>query len=87
MRIPTADHNGLSKALSGRAAYWRRPIVRRYLVKDANGDYACFGPDAELIYFQSGFNEEERWNAVFSDPEATRDRFRTSSVVAPIRSA
>ena len=63
------------------------PSFGRYLVKDANGDYACFGPDAELIYFQSGSNEEERWNAVFSDPEATRDRFRTSSVVAPTRSA
>jgi len=51
------------------------PSFGRYLVKDPNGDYACFGPDADLIYFQCGSNEEDRWNALFSDPEATRDRF------------
>lgn len=53
------------------------PSFGRYLVKDPNGDYACFGPDAELIYFQCGSNEGERWNALFLDPEATRDRFRS----------
>ncbi len=52
------------------------PSFARYLVQDPNGDYACFDPNAELIYFQTGSNEVDRWDALFSDPDATRDRFR-----------
>jgi hypothetical protein len=52
------------------------PSFGRYLVKDPNGDYACFNDARELLYFQCPSNEAERWEALFDDPEATRVRFR-----------
>ena len=52
------------------------PSFARYLVRHGNGDYACFGPDTELLYFQPGTNAVERWEELYRDPEDTRRRFR-----------
>ncbi|MDE0393886.1 MAG: hypothetical protein OYK82_03810 [Gammaproteobacteria bacterium] len=52
------------------------PSFARYLVRHGNGDYACFGPDTELLYFQPGANAVERWEELYQDPEDTRTRFR-----------
>lgn len=60
------------------------PSFGRYLVREANGDYAAFTADLDLLYFQSGSNEAERWEALFSDPESTQARFR--AVVAGAQS-
>lgn len=51
------------------------PSFGRYLVQDPNGDYACFDDARELLYFQTPSNEAGRWEALFDDPDATRDRF------------
>ena len=51
------------------------PSFGRYLVKDIYGDYACFDNKAELLYFQPGSNEPDRWNKLFNDAEATREYF------------
>jgi SAM-dependent methyltransferase len=52
------------------------PSFGRFLIRASNGDYAAFTAEMELLYFQCGSNEAERWDALFSDPEATRERFR-----------
>ena len=52
------------------------PSFARYLVRHENGDYACFGPHTELLYFQPGANAVERWEGLYLDPEDTRSRFR-----------
>jgi SAM-dependent methyltransferase len=52
------------------------PSFGRYLVRHTNGDYAAFTASHEVLYFQCGSNEADRWDALFSDPEATRSRFR-----------
>ena len=52
------------------------PSFGRYQVKDTNDDYACFDHEIELLYFQPGSNEPERWEALFKDAEATKEHFR-----------
>ena len=51
------------------------PSFGRYLVREANGDYAVFDGDSQLIYFQPGSNEAESWQALYADPIETRRRF------------
>jgi hypothetical protein len=51
------------------------PSFGRYLVREANGDYAVFDGDAQLIYFQPATNEAESWQALYADPIETRRRF------------
>lgn len=58
------------------------PSFGRYLVKDPNGDYACFNSKMELLYFQPGSNEIDRWDNMFDDPEATTFHFRQHLVAA-----
>ena len=58
------------------------PSFARYLVRHENGDYACFGPDTELLYFQPGANAVERWEGLYRDPDDTRSRFRGPLVAA-----
>lgn len=52
------------------------PSFGHYLVKDSNGDYACFNSAAELLYFQPGSNEVDRWENLFNDHEETSEYFR-----------
>lgn len=51
------------------------PSFGCYLVREPNGDYACFDDAFERLYFQPGANDGERWDALFNDPETTRERF------------
>ena len=52
------------------------PSFGHYLVKDPNGDYACFNSEAELLYFQPGSNEVDQWEKLFNDHEETSEYFR-----------
>lgn len=52
------------------------PRFGRYMVYDAQGDYACFADEEDLLYFQPGIVDEARWEALHRDHEATRSRFR-----------
>lgn len=47
----------------------------QHLVYDAAGDYACFGADGVLRYFQYGARSPERMNALNRDRDATVARF------------
>jgi hypothetical protein len=51
------------------------PSFGAYLVREANGDYAVFSEAAELIYFQPGAMDADRWTAMYADPRETRRRF------------
>jgi hypothetical protein len=51
------------------------PALGKYLVRDANGDYAVFDDGFGLIYFQAGAVDIVRWQALYDDPRATAERF------------
>ncbi len=52
------------------------PSFGRYIVREANDDYACFNAESELLYWQAGAVGAERWEALYADPDATEARFR-----------
>jgi hypothetical protein len=58
------------------------PSFGRYLVKDSNGDYACYDHETELLYFQPGLNEPDRWEKLFLDQEATNEYFKNHLIPA-----
>jgi hypothetical protein len=51
------------------------PSFGRYLIKDADNNYAGFNADRELLYFQPESFSIDRWEAMFADPDATRLRY------------
>lgn len=51
------------------------PSFGRYMVYDANGNYASFDKNRDLLYFQAGVLDAAVWDELHADPEATRDRF------------
>jgi hypothetical protein len=51
------------------------PSFGEYLVREANGDYAVFGRDDTLLYFQPGVLTASAWGALYRDPSQTRARF------------
>jgi len=51
------------------------PSLGKYLVRDSNDDYAVFDDDARFLYFQPGALGVDRWEALYRDPGATRERF------------
>jgi hypothetical protein len=51
------------------------PSFGEYLVREANGDYAVFGRDNTLLYFQPGILSASAWGALYRDPSQTRARF------------
>lgn len=51
------------------------PSFGRYLVYDAQGDYACYGSEKHLRYFQAGVADPDRLAALHHDRQATRQRF------------
>ena len=53
------------------------PSFGEYLVREANGDYAVFGRDDTLLYFQPGILSASAWGALYRDPSQTRTRFVT----------
>ena len=51
------------------------PAFGEYLLYDEIGDYACFSDASSLRYYQAGIPDQQRWNNLHSDPQATRQRF------------
>jgi len=51
------------------------PSFAKYLVREANGNYAAFDESGTLLYFQSGSSNAVAWRGMFDDPAATRRRF------------
>ena len=51
------------------------PSFGRYLVRKANGDYAVFDRNGDLLYFQPAITEIARWESLYHDPAATRRHF------------
>ncbi len=51
------------------------PSFGRYLIKDAENNYACFNAESELLYFQPESFEIDRWEAMYADTETTRKRY------------
>ena len=51
------------------------PSLPYYLVYDAQGNYATFNEQQEIVYFQPAIPSVENWNALLSDPEATSIMF------------
>ncbi len=51
------------------------PSFGEYLVKEGSGDYAVFDAHDRLLYFQPAARSTERWRAMFTDPDQTRQRF------------
>ncbi len=51
------------------------PSFGYYLIKDKTGNYACFDSKCELLYFQPGTLNVEAWEAMYSDPQATKTRY------------
>jgi hypothetical protein len=51
------------------------PSFGKYLLREANGDYAVFGQEGDLIYFQAGATDIDRWEALYNDTKATHRHF------------
>jgi hypothetical protein len=65
-----------AEALSDWYVIGADPAFGRYIVYDAQGDYACFVNEEDIRYFQPGIVDEARWEALHRDHEATRAHFR-----------
>lgn len=51
------------------------PLIPRYLVHDAGGNYAIFDDEQRAQYFQPVVPSPKNWDALLADADATRSRF------------
>jgi hypothetical protein len=67
--VETADH------LPGWQVWGIDPLIPRYLLHDAGGNYAIFDEQEHAQYFQPVVPSLKNWDALLSDAEGTRCRF------------